>query len=224
MNSEIPANIKKLYQRFDKCSRCRQEKNPLLHILGGGKFIKPRFCFVFINPTHLNLSSHQDYQGQRRFPFIGVRYFYRLLAEAGFADQKIVDNIYQRGWQIEDEDKVEQSLARNNVYITNIVKCTQAHPESPTKEFISQDFSLFSQEIKLVSPKYIVAFGKLVIKTLTKQDVRLNNYLEAKSYQSLESVKIVNKVYPVLPCFFPVGRGNPKKAIKILSYIKKNFN
>jgi len=203
------------------------EKNSLRHILGGGKSRNPKFLFLFINPTHLNISSLKNYQGKRRYPFIGVRYFWKLLSEASFIDRKIVDEIYREGWQVEHEDKIEQSLNRNSVYVTNLVKCAQFHPDNPIKSVITEDIPLLKEEISIIRPKYIIAFGKLPVKVITGQDIRLSDYLEAvktDQYQALNSISIFGKFYKVLPCYFPVGRGSPKKALEILRYVKRKFD
>ncbi len=223
---KIPQKLSKIYKEFDNCKRCKKENNPLLHILGGGKFQNPQFLFLFINPTHLNLSSHKDYKGKRRYPFIGVRYFYRFLSEAGFLDKKIIDDIYKKGWQIHDESRIEQSLINNNVYITNLVKCTKYNPDSPSKDIMKQDFLLLQKEINIVLPKYIIAFGKLPVRMIAGKDIRLKDCLErirGNSYQPIQSVNVLGKIYKVLPCYFPVGRGNRHGALEILSYIKKRY-
>ena len=79
MINKIPRKLLNLYNQFDNCKRCSKLKNPLKHILGGGKFRNPKFCFLFINPTHLNISAHKNYLGKRRYPFLGVRYFYKII-------------------------------------------------------------------------------------------------------------------------------------------------
>jgi uracil-DNA glycosylase len=223
---KIPQKLLKIYKEFDNCERCKKENNPLLHILGGGKFQNPQFLFLFINPTHLNISSHRDYKGKRRYPFIGVRYFYRLLSEAGFLDKKTINDIYKKGWQIEDESRIEQSLINNNVYITNLVKCTKYNPDSPSKNIIKQDFLLLQKEINVVLPKYIIAFGKLPLEIITSKNIRLKDYLEKikdNSYEPIKSVDILGKIYNVLPCYFPVGRGNRQGALEILNHIRKRY-
>ena len=223
---KIPQKLLEIYKEFDNCERCRKDNNLLLHILGGGRFQNPQFLFLFINPTHLNLSSHRDYKGKRRYPFIGVRYFYRLLSEAGFLDKKIINDIYRRGWQIDDESRIEQSLINNSVYMTNLVKCTKYDPESPSKNIIKQDFPLLQKEINIVLPRYIVAFGKLPLRMITGKDIRLKDCLERtrnNSYQPIKSINVLGKIYKVFPCYFPVGRGNRRGALEILSYIRERY-
>jgi len=224
MQNDIPQELKYLYKEFDK--RYKNSKNELRSILGGGKCHSPKFLFLFINPTHLNISSSKKYKGKRRYPFIGVRYFWRFLSQAGFIDKTIVDDIYKHGWQIKDEIRIEKSLSKHGVYITNLVKGTRKGPENPSKNLIQNDFSLLEKEIDIVGPKYIVAFGLLVFKTLTNKEIKLQrclNDIKIRKYKPYKSKQILDKEYNVLPCYFPIGRGNPKKAQKMLSYIKSHF-
>jgi uracil-DNA glycosylase family 4 len=227
MNYKIPNQLQKVFNAFDKCKICKTAKNSLQHVLGGGKFSQPRFMFVFINPTHLNISSHKKYKGERRFPFMGVRHFYKFLAEAGFLDKKIIEPLYKRGWKIEDEKKIEESLRKNNVYLTNLVKCSQPHPFPPKKNVIQEQLPLLKQEIKTVAPRYIVTFGKIPFETLTEERVLMRNLLKRvrnKTYSPYKSIDILGKKYAILPNFFPLGHGNTPKAIEILKYIKKHYS
>lgn len=204
----------------------KNNKNGLKSILGGGKFHHPKFLFLFINPTHLNISSNKHYKGKRRYPFIEVRYFWRLLSQAGFIDKTIVNDIYKNGWQLKDEMRIEKSLSKHGVYITNLIKATQKGPKNPSKNLIQRDFSLLEKEIDIVAPKYIVAFGILVFKTLTNKEIKLQrclNDIKIREYKLYKSRLILGKKYNVLPCYFPIGRGNPKKALRILSYINQTY-
>jgi hypothetical protein len=222
----IPQKLKKMFRKFDRCPRCRRDANPLRHILGGGKFSRPRFLFLFINPTHQNISCRAEYPGNRRFPFIGVRHFYRILSRAGFVDQAVIDRIYTEGWQLADERRVEKSLADHGVYITNLVKCTQPHSFYPEKTAIRQDLPLLLQEIAAVDPRYIVTFGQMPFRALTGRDIRLKEQLEdvqAGKYRPLRCPDIGGRARDILPCYFPVGRGNQRKALEMLLHINSRF-
>ena len=218
--------MQKIFNAFDKCETCKSARNPLRHVLGGGKFFRPQFIFLFINPTHLNISSHKKYKGERRFPFMGVRHFYRFLADAGFLDKRIIEPMYKCGWRIEDEKKIEESLQKHNVYLTNLVKCSQPHPLPPKKIAIQEQLPLLKQEIKTVSPRFIVTFGKIPFETLTGQKILMKDFLKKvrnKTYQPYKSINILGKQYDILPSFFPLGHGNTPKAIEILKYIKRHY-
>jgi len=225
MKNNIPLELQRLYKEFDK--KYKNNSNELRPILGGGKVRSPKFLFLFINPTHLNISSDKNYKGKRRYPFIGVRYFWRLLCQAGFLDKTIVDDIYKYGWQLQDEIRVEKNLSKHGVYISNLVKDTQNGPENPSKSVIQNNFALLEKETNIVNPKYIIAFGRLVFQALTGKDIKLQkcfNDVIRKTYKPYQSKPILGKEYKILPCYFPIGRGNPKKAIKILYYINQKLN
>lgn len=227
MDNKIPKKLLEIYKKFDGCKRCREKNNPLRHILGGGKFKSPQFLLLFINPTHLNISSHKGYQGKRRYPFIGVRHFYLLLAETGFMDKELVNEIYKEGWQPESEVKIEQSLVKNGVYMTNLVKCAQFHPKNPPLNIIQEDLPLLFEEINEVGPRYIITFGVLPFRVISGKSIRLTDVLDAirdGNYPPFKSRDILGKKYDVLPCYFPIGRGNPKKAVEILTFLKREYS
>lgn len=221
----MPGELENLYASFDDCVRCRAEKNPLRHILGGGLTDRPTFLFLFINPTHHNRSSHADYPGERRYPFIGVRYFWKVMSAAGVVDASIVDDVYARGWHVEHEHSIERELKRRKIYVTNLVKCTQPHGDNPSRDVIAADLPLVRREIAIVRPRFIVPFGIMPTRALTGRDVRLSDQLLSARSGTYEPLVMENdgRHYPVLPCYFPVGRGNPPKAIELLGYILNRF-
>lgn len=226
MSTRIPSRLRKLYNEIDACARCKKEKNPLRHILGGGQFRNPKFFFLFINPTHKNRSSHADYKGKRRYPFIGVRHLYKGLAEAGFLDAKLIAEIYERGWQTEDEDRIEKELRTHSVYISNFVKCAQPNPANPRRSVMKEDLPLLTRELELVNPRYVVTFGLLPLEVLTGVPHRLRDVLDTVkkgTYAPMCSVPLNGKNYRILPCYYPLGHGNPPKAHKVLRYIREHF-
>lgn len=225
-NPKQSPNLQTIFKNFDNCVVCRKNKNPLSHILGAGKDKNPDFLFLFINPTHLNISSHPNYPGKFRFPFLGVARFWRFLAEAGFFSQDLAKEIIQKQWKTNWEIKIQKELKRQKIYLTNLVKCTFFHPNPPPKKTISRQLFLLKQEIKIVNPKHIIAFGKLPFKVLTNKNILLRDYLKRIKFQKppyFLSQEIFNKRYIVFPCYFPVGRGNPKKAVFVLKMIKKFY-
>ena len=141
-------------------------------------------------------------------------------------DIKIVDEIHLRGWQIPDEDRIERSLSKHGVYLTNLVKCTQPGPENPTMKEVREDLPLLLEEIRIVDPDFIVTFGALPLRALTGRSDRLRDVsknLGRKAYRPMRSIPAVGTTYPVLPCYFPIGRGDRKKALTILRSIKRRF-
>ena len=226
MPQTIPIRLQKLFNTIDACARCKAEKNPLRHVLGGGKFQNPKFCLLFINPTHKNQSSRQTYRGRRRYPFIGVRHLYKGLAEAGFVDRNLIEKMYRRGWQLEDEHRIEKSLRENGVYITNFVKCARPNPINPTKAEMRESLPVLAEELSILNPEYIITFGLLPLEVLADNSFRLKDILKTvkqNKYKPMLSIPLNGRRYKILPCYYPLGHGNPPKAQKILRHIKKHF-
>jgi uracil-DNA glycosylase family 4 len=194
--------------------------------LGGGKFRRPKYFFLFINPTHKNRSSQPGYPGRRRYPFIGVRHLYKRLAEAGFLDMKLIDALYERGWETVDEDRIEKSLRAHDVYMSNCVKCAQPHPKNPARRIMREDLPLLAEEFAIVAPRYIVTFGLPPLEVLTGKHYRMRDFLaavRARKYAPMYSMPLGGKRYKILPCYYPFGHGNEPKAQKILVHIRKRF-
>ncbi|MBI2409635.1 hypothetical protein HYV30_01160 [Candidatus Kaiserbacteria bacterium] len=226
MKVVIPTKLQALYDRIDACERCQAEGNALRHVLGGGKFHKPKFFFLFINPTHKNRSSNADYAGERRYPFVGVRHLYKGLAEGGFIDRALMADIYERGWQVADEHRIEESLRRHDVYISNFVKCAQPNPKNPKRSIMRADLPLLAEELSLVRPQYVVTFGLPPLELLTGNTHLMRDILRTariSKYAPLISIPLNGKRYEILPCYYPFGHGNEPKAHKILTYIREHF-
>lgn len=64
--------LEELWNVVDELNQRYFPENSLKPILGNGKTFRPKFMFVFINPTRANISSDQNWQGPR-FPFIGTK-------------------------------------------------------------------------------------------------------------------------------------------------------
>lgn len=173
---------------------------------------------ILVNPTYRNLSSDPKYKGVR-FPFIGVRQFWKVLADAGLIDRKVACGLpLRKDWQEKYTEQIKGELVRNKLFLTNLVKCCYDHSVYPDGKVVKDQIKLLAEEIGVVSPKKIVAFGGLVYKTLTGKNTKLSDCLDnsktEKSKDILSGLNIITE-----PCYFPIGRGNPKKAAEILRNI-----
>ena len=198
--------------------------NGLKPIFGNGKTFKPKFMFIFINPTHANISSHPDWNGPR-FPFIGTKQVWKVFYNARMFDKKLLDKINNsRAWSLKLTYEVLGFLKSKSFYLTNIVKYTERDSSLPDSRKINFFLPIIKKEIELVKPRYIVTFGKIPFECLTKRKIRLSDYYERimKNKQLLlfeEKIRS-HKVY-IIPSYFPVGRGNPKRAIEILRFLNE---
>jgi len=172
---------------------------------------------ILINPTYRNLSSHPGNKGAR-FPFIGVRQFWKVLAEGGLIEKKIAAKLPLRSeWGSRHTELVEKELIRNKLFLTNMVKCCYGHSAYPNSKVIKDQIKKLTEEIRIVNPEKIVAFGGLVYQNLTGKKIKLSEYWKGKKEKNSEIISGLK--ISVIPCYFPVGRGNPKKAAKILRKI-----
>jgi DNA polymerase len=192
-------------------------------ILGNGKCENPKFLFVFINPTKTNISSHSDWEGFRA-PFIGTKPVWRVFHKAGLFNSQLLRVINASEiWSSRFAGLVYKSLAKRGMYLTNIVKWTGSNADLPNAAKIKAFLPLLKKEIEIVKPKYIITMGLIPFEHLTGHKIKLGEYykevMKTKKLKTYD-LKLGSKTYKVVPCYFPVGRGDPKKAIEILKLLK----
>ncbi|HII15916.1 MAG TPA: hypothetical protein HA362_06405 [Nanoarchaeota archaeon] len=211
-----------LWKVVDDTNRTHFPENDLKPILGNGKIFRPKIMFVFINPTHANISSGPDWRGPR-FPFIGTKQVWKIFHKAGMFDNELIEAINSsERWSLEFTDKVLDFLKSKSFYLTNIVKWTGHDATLPDSEKIKLFLPVLEREIEIVQPKYIVTFGLIPFENMAKQKIKLGDYYsgvmqnQKLKYFEMQYGKFKTKI---IPCYFPVGRGNPKKAIEILRLI-----
>ncbi|MBW3004806.1 hypothetical protein KY310_03160 [Candidatus Woesearchaeota archaeon] len=213
--------LKDLWKEVDKLSKkFPSDYNP---ILGNGKCNRPDFMLVFINPTRANISSHPGWTGFRA-PFIGTKPVWRVMHRAGWFNNQLIKVVNASNtWSPRFAKIVYASLARRGFYLTNIVKWTGSNAELPNAAKIKAYLPLLKKEIEIVKPKYIITMGLIPFEHLTGHKIKLSEYYkEVMKKKKLKTydLKIGSKTYKVIPCYFPVGRGNPKKAVEILKLLK----
>ncbi len=198
--------------------------NDLMPILGGGKIFRPKAMLVFINPTHANISSNKGWQGPR-FPFIGTKQVWRVLHNAGLFDDALMNRINDsKPWSVQFANEVLNHLKANSLYLTNIVKWTGHDATLPDSEKIKLFLPALEKEIEIVQPEYIITFGLIPFNSLTKEKIKLNDYYSDAI--KTKRLKYYDRTYgsvktKIIPCYFPTGRGNPKRAIEILTLFNK---
>jgi len=214
--------LEELWNIVDELNQKYFPENSLKPILGNGKTFRPKVMFVFINPTHANISSGQKWQGPR-FPFIGTKPVWRIFHRAGMFDDELIKEINNsKSWSLEFTDKVLNFLKSKSFYFTNIVKWTGFDATLPDSKKIKLFLPILEREIEIVQPKYIVTFGLIPFENMTNQKIKLIDYYsEVMKSQKLRFFDMEYNGFKtkVIPCYFPVGRGNPKKAVEILRLI-----
>ncbi len=206
--------LEKLYKRVDQCRFCKTEDNKLQHIYGYG-VMNSKLMLILVNPTYRNLSSNPEYRGNK-FPFIGVRQFWKVLADAGLINKKVAYRLpLRKDWHEKYTEQIKRELIQNELFLTNVVKCCYNHSGYPDSKVVRYQMKILAEEIRIVNPKKIIAFGGLVYKTLTGKNIKLSEYLnddrKEKVMEIISGLDIITE-----PCYFPIGRGNPKKAAEIM--------
>ena len=217
-------NLNELWGCVHELNLRHFSENRLMPILGGGKTHRPKMMLVFINPTARNISSNPDWKGPR-FPFIGTKQVWRIFHRAGLLENSLARQIEaDPNWTTKFTEKVLKFLSDKGIYVTNIVKWTGHDATLPDREKVKLFLPILEREIELVEPESIVTFGLIPFEHLVHQKIKLADY-HAKAVQDkrLEpfDVQIGSFKAKILPCYFPVGRGNPKKAVELLRLIDK---
>lgn len=215
--------LKQLWNYVNNITKDNFPDNNLMPILGGGQEINPKFMIVFINPTSKNISSNKNWKGPR-FPFIGRKRPWIEFHKVGLFNEELLNEIKANSnWSLEFTYNILEFLKRKGLYLTNIVKNTEYNADLPKANQINLYLPIFKKEIELVNPEYIIAFGLIPINALLKENIKLSEYYELiqkKNALIFYEIKINSKKYKVIPCYYPIGRGNPEKAIEILKRIK----
>ena len=209
-----------LKRRTDEIGRQNRSRTGLASIYGGGKSNSPELALVFINPTQRNISSQLGWIGPR-FPFIGTPRIWRLLGDCHLLNKRIAEKFSKppETWSVEDARELERELIDASLYITNVVKETATDSLMPPTAVFRQYETLLHDEIAFVKPRLIVAFGLAAHKSLTGVSVKLGEiYAQALKDGDITSLGSC-RGQPVVPCYFPVGRGNPRRAATLLQMI-----
>jgi DNA polymerase len=85
-------------------------------------------------------------------------------------------------------------LTRQEVYITNVLKCRALDTQSPSPAFAHTCHPYLLKQIELVQPKIIIAFGELAYQYLTGDDSAL---VDARgSVHEKEGYKVISTYHP----------------------------
>jgi uracil-DNA glycosylase len=214
-----------LFAGLDDCTRCETLARGHRHVPGAGFVDQPDLMLVFINPTVRNITAHADWPGIR-MPFAGKPKLWHILADAGWVNIELPQRIAHLGPTPAMVELLMKETQQQRLYLTNAVKCVDDGSNLPTTERVTASWPLLQQEIALVQPKHIVALGLIPFRALTGHSVRLADELWVAEHAepvAYPSHPIAGRSYPVFPCYFPTGRGNPVAATKMLKYLRNHL-
>jgi uracil-DNA glycosylase len=214
-----------LRAQLDACTACATVARGFRHVPGGGCVDQPDLMLVFINPTVGNITAHAAWDGPR-FPFAGKPKLWQILAEAGWVSADLPTRIIELGPTPAMVEMLITEARQQRLYLTNAVKCVDDGSNLPAAARVAAGWSFLQQEITLVQPRAIVAMGLIPFGVLTGHTVRLADELwhaQQGDYHAYLSRMINRHSYPVYPCYFPTGRGNPVAALRMLAALRRTL-
>lgn len=189
-------------------------------LYGTGCIKNPDVFFLFMNPTAKNLTVKKDWKGIRA-PWVGLKNTWRLMNKLGFVDDELlsaIEGMRAEQWDHAFVGKAYMHIAKKKAYLTNLARCTQPDARHVSDRVFKESREVTLEEIALVKPKVIIAFGNQVASSLLGQDVRVSEWRGKKA-----ELRIGTKSFDVYPVYYPVGMGlrNIGKAIEDINKILK---
>lgn len=184
----------------------------------GGQENNPDICFVFMNPTGRNIASVKTWTG-RKSPWLGTKNIWKLFNSASLLSNDTYDLILEKkpkDWDYGFCDYVYAEIEKNNIFITNLGKCTQIDARPLSDEILKQYLELLFKEIDIIKPKIIITFGNQVSSIILNKQISVS-----KNRKISHNILINNNNYKVYPIYYPVGNGifNIDKSIEDIKWI-----
>ena len=217
-----------LYQLFaslDRCAICTTEAYGYRHVHGGGREEEPELMLVLIHPTPGNPTARADWPGPS-FPMAAGINFWRVLRDAGLVAPDLPERLAELHPHPDAVELLLGEARRRGLYLTNAIKCVDGGSLVPPAARLAAGWEVLRGEIALARPRRIVALGLLPFRMLTGREVRLADELwRARNgcYTPHDSHPVEGRTYPVYPCYFPTGRGNPSGAREMLAALREGL-
>ena len=209
-----------LFAAFDKLQHIHGDKS-LLSVYGAGKKKHPKLFLLFMNPTGRNVWCIQWWKWIRA-PRLGTKNIRKLLSSIWIVSKKRFETIQSMkaaDWTEEFSLEVYKEIASNNVYISNLAKCTQTDARPLPDRVFKEYLDLMYEEIDHIKPEHIISFGNQVSSILLNKKVTVSTYTNTEH----ENLIIKEHNYKIYPTFYPIGQGmrNLPKAIARIQKILK---
>lgn len=186
-------------------------------IYGAGCTDRPEVCFVFMNPTARNVSSHKEWQGMKA-PWIGIKHTWKLFNSVGVFSSSTLGEVLSKNpdeWSYAFAEKVYKELAANKVYVTNLGKCTKTDATHISDGVFREYLGLLEREIDGLRPKKIITFGNQVSSLFIGRPIKVSEFRKQCCEKTVEG-----RAYRVFPVYYPVGQGmrNLPRAIEDIRF------
>jgi len=209
-----------LFPEFDQLQKIYGDPG-LNAIYGAGCTFEPNLMMIFMNPTARNIASNSNWAGLRA-PWLGTKNIWNMFHKLDLIEDiqfNHIDRIKSECWTEAFSEKLYRTLSQNNIYITNLAKCTQKDARRLNDGIFKKYLRLLYLEIADINPKKIVTFGVQVSSIVTGKKITMEN-----SGSAVYNLSVSEKCYGVIPVYYPVGQGqmNMQKSIKQISRLLRS--
>jgi uracil-DNA glycosylase len=217
-------SLSSIWKFVEKRNKVLDPRNPLPTVVGGGRSSRPEVAFIFINPTARNASTRSGWSGPR-YPFIGTKQVWKIFHRARLIEDAVAEAIQAREyWDEQFAEQVYEHLEQSGFYLTNLVKWTGPDGSLPEQRLVQAYLPLLLAELEIVRPKRIVTFGLLPTKAIIGKHLRMEEiYKQTVARRAPVYLQSEGSKWQVMPCYFPVGRGNPRRAVDMLSLLAQDL-
>jgi hypothetical protein len=208
----VKLQIDSIKKEIDRLQKKHGHKD-YVALYGAGCIKNPKVMFLFMNPTAKNLTVRKSWKGMRA-PWIGLKNTWKLMNKLGFISDKtneLIQNMKTIEWDNKIVESIYSEIAKNKSYLTNLARCTQPDARHVPDLVFRESRDITIEEIKIVNPEIVIAFGNQVSSNLLQRDIKVSEWRKKKVELSLG-----NKRYSIYPTYYPVGMGlrNINKAIE----------
>lgn len=209
--------LEELKKEYDKLQLKYGSKN-LDSIYNGGQDNNPDICFVFMNPTGRNIASNKEWKG-RKSPWLGTKNIWKLFYSVNLLSEEtfnLIEKKKPKDWDYEFCDYVYDDVKNNNIFITNLGKCTQIDARPLKDSVLKKYLDLLFNEIDIIKPKIIITFGNQVSSIILNKKIAVS-----ENRKTCHEIEIHKNKYRVYPVYYPVGNGifNIDKSIEDIKWI-----
>ena len=142
-----------------------------------------------------------------------------IVGEAPGADEDACGKPFVgRAGKLLDKWLQESGIARENVFICNIIKCRPPGNRKPSAAEISSCIGFFESQVEIIKPKAILLLGSVALCTLFGKDLKITE---------LRGTKLEYKGISAIPTFHPayvLRQFSQEKNEAVLSDIKLAFS
>ena len=212
--------IESLIPKFDILQKKYWDKN-LKAVYWAGETDHPEICLVFMTPTARNVSTAIEWTGLRA-PWVWTKNIWKMLNSLwllGDGMNRRIQRMKASDWNDAFTSELYAYVAKQNIYITNLSKASQTDAKHLKNTLYKSYLELFLQEMHIVSPKKIIAFGGQVNSVIYGKNIQIADW--RKKHFSLDYNE---KCYTIYPVYYPVWQWmrNISLAKEDITYILNN--